>query len=85
MIQIKLQKVSSGVNPSYLVVVKNRYDPISAGFIERIGFYVPRADKLKNKYLFLDLDRFAHWVANGASVNSDLYLLSRDLLYIYEN
>ena len=49
MIQIKLQKLSSGKNLSYSIVVKNRYEPISRGFIEQIGLYTPNTDKLKNK------------------------------------
>lgn len=78
MIQIRLKKVASGKKLIYYIVVVNRHNSITRGFIEKLGFYTPHPNKLSNKYVFIDVDRLAHWIARGATVNSSLYLLFKD-------
>ena len=60
MIQIRLKKISSGKKLLYYIVVVNRHHSITRGFIEKIGFYTPHPNKLNNKYVFIDVDRFLH-------------------------
>lgn len=78
MIQIRLKKISSGKKLLYYIVVVNRYNSITRGFIEKIGVYTPHPNKLDNKYVFIDVDRLLHWISRGATVNSSLYLLLKD-------
>lgn len=60
MIQIRLKKISSGKKLIYYIVVSERHKSITRGFLEKIGFYTLHPNKLNNKYVFLNFDRFLH-------------------------
>ena len=60
MIHIRLKKVSSRKKLLYYIVVVNRYNSVTRGFIEKIGFYTPHPNKLANKYVFIDVERLLH-------------------------
>ena len=60
MIQIRLKKISSKKKLIYYIVVTKRHTSITRGFIEKIGFYTPHSNKINNKYVFVDVDRFLH-------------------------
>jgi small subunit ribosomal protein S16 len=51
--------------PFYNIVVADSRMPRDGRFIERIGFYNPKASQNEPKYR-LALDRVAHWVGQGA-------------------
>ena len=44
MIQFRLQKKSSGKNLTYYIIVQNKYNHITKGFIEKVGTYLPHPD-----------------------------------------
>jgi small subunit ribosomal protein S16 len=51
--------------PFYNIVVADSRMPRDGRFIERIGFYNPKASESEPKYR-IALDRVAHWVSQGA-------------------
>jgi small subunit ribosomal protein S16 len=51
--------------PFYNIVVADSRMPRDGRFIERIGFYNPKASENETKFR-LALDRVAHWVSQGA-------------------
>jgi small subunit ribosomal protein S16 len=51
--------------PFYNVVVADSRMPRDGRFIERVGFYNPKAAESEQKFR-IALDRVAHWLAQGA-------------------
>ena len=86
MIQIRLKRVSSKKKLIYYIVVLQNHKAASRGFIEKLGSYTPHADKLNNKYVFVNVARLLYWIARGAQMNTSVYILIKDsLLNHYEN
>lgn len=75
MIHIRLKKKSFGRGLSYYIVLNHKTKHINKGFIEKLGFYTPFADRWQNKYVGLNYDRFLYWIARGAVINSSLFIL----------
>ena len=60
MIVIILAKEKVGTNQIYFIVVSNHTTaPTSGRILEKIGFYKPVADKLSNKYFYVNFDRLS--------------------------
>ena len=65
MVKIRLARGGAKKRPFYSIVVADqRYMP-RGRFIERVGFYNPRAVEGEEK-LRLDRDRIDYWVGRGA-------------------
>lgn len=65
MVRIRLARGGSKKRPFYSIVVADQRRAAGKHFIERIGFYNPRAAGKEEK-VRLDMDRVAYWVENGA-------------------
>ncbi|MEB5476675.1 30S ribosomal protein S16 [Acinetobacter sp. ESL0695] len=65
MVVIRLARGGAKKRPFYQVVIADSRNARDGRFIERIGFFNPTAQGQAEK-LRLDVDRYAHWVAQGA-------------------
>ena len=84
MIIVRLKRQSVGDKLSYAIVVtSNQFSPNSGKFLEKLGYYKPLVDLWSNKYLFIDFDRLKFWLAHGASVRINLFVLIRPILGYY--
>lgn len=64
MVKIRLSRFGSAHNPHYRIVIADARRPRDGGYIESIGHYDPR--KTSDNYVKVDLERAAHWLAQGA-------------------
>ena len=65
MVVIRMARGGAKNRPFYNVVVADSRMPRDGRFIERIGFYNPKAAESEPRFR-LALDRIAHWVGRGA-------------------
>lgn len=65
MVVIRLARGGAKKRPFYQVIITDSRNARDGRFIERIGFFNPTAQGQSEK-LRLDVDRYAHWVAQGA-------------------
>ena len=65
MVVIRMARGGAKNRPFYNIVVADSRMPRDGRFIERIGFYNPKAAEHEQKFR-LALDRVAHWVDQGA-------------------
>ncbi len=65
MVRIRLARGGSKKRPFYSIVVADQRRAANKHFIERLGFFNPRAAGKEEK-IRLDLERVAYWVDNGA-------------------
>jgi small subunit ribosomal protein S16 len=65
MVVIRMARGGAKNRPFYNIVVADSRMPRDGRFIERIGFYNPKASEKEPKYR-IALDRVAHWVSQGA-------------------
>ena len=65
MVVIRMARGGAKNRPFYNIVVADSRMPRDGRFIERIGFYNPKASGGEAKYR-LALDRVEHWVKLGA-------------------
>lgn len=65
MVVIRLARGGAKNRPFYNIVVADSRMPRDGRFIERIGFYNPRAAGAEPQFR-LELDRVSHWVSSGA-------------------
>ena len=65
MVVIRMARGGAKNRPFYSIVVADSRMPRDGRFIERIGFYNPKAAEQEPKYR-LALDRVEHWVRQGA-------------------
>jgi len=65
MVVIRMARGGARNRPFYNIVVADSRMPRDGRFIERIGFYNPKASESEPKYR-LAMDRVAHWVSQGA-------------------
>ena len=68
MVVIRLARGGAKKRPFYNVVVADSRDPRDGRFIERVGFYDPKAPEGRENLRF-DLTRVAHWQGKGAKVS----------------
>jgi small subunit ribosomal protein S16 len=76
MVVIRLSRGGSKNRPFYNVVVADSRRPRDGKFIERIGFYNPKASA-NEEGLRIALDRLAHWKANGAQPSDTVIRLAK--------
>ena len=65
MVVIRMARGGAKNRPFYNVVVADSRMPRDGRFIERLGFYNPKASEKEPKFR-LALDRVDHWVKHGA-------------------
>jgi len=65
MVVIRLARGGAKNRPYYSIVVADSRMPRDGRFIERIGFYNPKAAENEPGYR-IELDRAAHWIKQGA-------------------
>jgi len=65
MVVIRMARGGAKNRPFYNIVVADSRMPRDGRFIERIGFYNPKAAESEPKFR-LRLDRVEHWVGRGA-------------------
>lgn len=68
MVKIRLALGGAKKRPFYHVVATDSRNPRDGRYIERLGFFNPRA-KGGEEPLRLDLDRVDHWVGKGAQIS----------------
>ncbi len=69
MVRIRLARGGAKKRPFYTVVVADQRRAPRGRFIERVGFYNPRAEGMEEK-LRLDRERIDYWVSQGAQPSS---------------
>ncbi len=65
MVVIRMARGGAKNRPFYNIVVADSRMPRDGRFIERIGFYNPKAAENEPRYR-IALDRVEHWVSHGA-------------------
>ena len=68
MVVIRLARGGAKKRPFYNMVVADSRDPRDGRFIERIGFYDPKAPAGRES-LRVNGERLAHWKGKGAKVS----------------
>ena len=64
-LKIRLARAGTKKRPFYHIVIADSRAPRDGRFIERIGFYNPKAAEHESNFR-IALDRVAHWVSQGA-------------------
>ena len=78
MVKIRLSRGGAKQRPFYQVVVTDSRNARDAGsYIERIGFFNPRARGGEER-LRIDLDRITHWVSMGAATSDRVASLVKE-------
>ena len=65
MVVIRMARGGAKNRPFYNIVVADSRMPRDGRFLERVGFYNPKAAESEPKYR-LALDHVQHWVSQGA-------------------
>ena len=65
MVVIRMARGGAKNRPYYTIVVADSRMPRDGRFIERIGFYNPKAAENEPGYR-IQLDRASHWIKQGA-------------------
>ena len=76
MVVIRMARGGAKNRPFYNIVVADSRMPRDGRFIERIGFYNPKASEKEPQYR-IALDRVAHWVSQGAQPSDAVKKLIR--------
>jgi small subunit ribosomal protein S16 len=76
MVVIRLSRGGAKNRPFYNVVVADSRNPRDGKFIERIGFYNPKA-AAHEEGLRIALDRLEHWTSKGAKPTDTVARLAR--------
>ncbi len=76
MVVIRLARGGAKKRPFYNLVVADSRDPRDGRFIERVGFYDPKAPEGRER-LRIELSRVAHWRERGAQPSDTVARLVR--------
>ncbi|AFT66889.1 MAG: small subunit ribosomal protein S16 [Cycloclasticus pugetii] len=77
MVKIRLSRTGAKKRPFYHVVVADSRRSRDGRYIERVGYYNPRATGGEVR-LTLDTDRVDHWVAQGAQTSERVAKLVKE-------
>ena len=77
MITIRMARGGSKKRPFYKIVVSDVRKPRDSGYVERLGFFNPRA-KGQEVRLELKQDRVAYWLSEGAQVSTRVATLLKE-------
>jgi small subunit ribosomal protein S16 len=76
MVVIRLARGGAKKRPFFNVVVADRRDARDGRFIERLGFYDPKAPAGRES-LRISLERLTHWQGKGAKLSDTVARLVR--------
>ena len=68
MVVIRLARGGANRRPYYSVVVADSRRPASGKFIERVGFYDPKAPEGREHFR-VAMDRLTYWTGHGATMS----------------
>ena len=68
MVVIRLARGGANTRPFYHLVVAESRKAATGRFIERVGFYDPKAPEGRES-LRIDVERVKHWAGKGAQVS----------------
>ena len=77
MVVVRLAKSGAKKNPYYFITVADSRKPRDGGYIERLGFFNPSAKGSEERLRF-NLERFDHWVTQGAQASDKVSELVKD-------
>ena len=77
MVTIRMARGGSKKRPFYSIVVTDSRKPRDSGYIERLGFFNPRATGQEVR-LELKQERIDHWVKEGAQVSTRVNTLLKE-------
>ena len=77
MVTIRMARGGSKKRPFYNIVVTDSRKPRDSGYIERLGFFNPRATGQEVR-LELKQDRVEHWLKEGAQVSTRVSTLLKE-------
>jgi len=76
MVVIRLARGGAKKRPFFNVVVTDSRSPRDGRFIERLGFYDPKAPQGRES-LRIAMDRLSHWQQRGAKVSDTVARLAK--------
>src|SRR5215470_12885157 len=68
MVVIRLERGGAKKRPFFTIVAADSRSSRDGGFVERVGFYNPKATESETKFRIAQ-DRLAHWRSVGAQVS----------------
>ena len=77
MVTIRMARGGSKKRPFYNIVVTDSRKPRDSGYIERLGYYNPRA-RGQEVRLNLEQERLNHWMKEGAQVSTRVNTLLKE-------
>ncbi len=77
MVTIRMARGGSKKRPFYSIVVTDSRKPRDSGYIERLGFFNPRATGQEVR-LELKNDRVDHWIKEGAQLSTRVNTLLKE-------
>ncbi len=77
MVTIRMARGGSKKRPFYKIVVTDSRKPRDSGYIERLGFFNPRATGQEVR-LELKQDRIDHWIKEGAQLSTRITTLLKE-------
>lgn len=77
MVTIRMARGGSKKRPFYKIVVTDSRKPRDSGYIERLGFFNPRATGQEVR-LELKQDRIDHWIKEGAQLSTRISTLLKE-------
>ena len=77
MVSIRLSRGAAKKRPFYHIVATDKRNRRDGSYLERIGFFNPRATGGEEK-IRIDIDRIDHWLAQGAQPTDTVAKLVKD-------
>jgi small subunit ribosomal protein S16 len=77
MVVVRLAKSGAKKNPYYFITVADSRKPRDGGYIERLGFFNPSAKGSEERLRF-NIERYDHWVTEGAQASDKVSELVKD-------
>jgi len=77
MVTIRMARGGSKKRPFYSIVVTDSRKPRDSGYIERLGFFNPRATGQEVR-LEIKQDRVDHWLKEGAQLSTRVNTLLKE-------
>lgn len=77
MVTIRMARGGSKKRPFYKIIVTDSRKPRDSGYIERLGFFNPRA-KGQEVRLELNQERVNHWISQGAQLSTRVNTLLKE-------
>ncbi len=78
MVIIRMARGGSKKRPFYKIVATDERKPRDSGYIERLGFFNPRA-KGQEVRLELKQERIDHWIGQGAQLSTRVATLLKEV------